>query len=150
ANLPADHRLEVAHHGRIRVRTRRGADDVIGVLDIGHPVSERLVHGVLERAGARGHRVDLGAQPLHADHVGLLALDIGCAHEDLARYSVARADRRHRYAVLAGARLGDDAGLAHTLRQKDLAQAVVDLMAAGVVELVALEVDLRAARPAGG
>ena len=93
----------------------------------------------------RGHRVDLGAQQLHAEHVGLLALDVGGAHEDLARQAEAGAHGRHRDAVLAGAGLGDDARLAHARGEQDLAQAVVDLVAAGVVELVALEVDLGAA-----
>ena len=93
----------------------------------------------------RGHRIDLGAEQLHAEHVGLLPLDVGRAHEDLARQPEARAHGRHRDAVLAGAGLGDDARLAHAHGQQDLAEAVVDLVAAGVIELVALEVDLGAA-----
>jgi hypothetical protein len=51
--------------------------------------------------------------------------------------------------VLAGAGLGDDAGLAHALGQQDLAEAVVDLVRAGVVQLVALEIDLGAAEMLG-
>jgi hypothetical protein len=47
--------------------------------------------------------------------------------------------------VLAGAGLGDDARLAHAPRQQGLADGVVDLVRAGVVEVLALEVDLRAA-----
>jgi hypothetical protein len=50
ARLGADHRLEVAHHGRIGMRTGSSADQVISVFDIGDPVAQRLVHGVLERA----------------------------------------------------------------------------------------------------
>jgi hypothetical protein len=48
--------------------------------------------------------------------------------------------------VLARAGFGDDPRLAHALREQDLADAVVDLVRAGVVQLVALEVDLRAAK----
>jgi len=51
--------------------------------------------------------------------------------------------------VHAGAGLGDDALLAHTLGQEDLADAVVDLVRAGVVQVFALEVDLRAAEVLG-
>ena len=51
--------------------------------------------------------------------------------------------------MLASARLGDDARLAHALGELDLAQAVVDLVAAGVIELVALEVDFGAAEVLG-
>ena len=46
--------------------------------------------------------------------------------------------------MLAGARLGDDALLAHAPREQNLAEHIVDLMRAGVVELVALEIDLGA------
>ena len=48
--------------------------------------------------------------------------------------------------MLAGAGLGDDPGLAHAPGDQDLAQAVVDLVRAGVVQLVALEVDPGAAQ----
>jgi hypothetical protein len=51
--------------------------------------------------------------------------------------------------VLARAGLGDDPGLAHALGQQDLAHAVVDLVRAGVVQLLALEIDLRAAEMLG-
>jgi len=46
--------------------------------------------------------------------------------------------------VLARARLGDDALLAHATREQDLPQHVVDLVRASVVELLALEIDLGA------
>ena len=77
--------LEVAHHGRIGSGPRGRADDVVGVAHIGDPVAQRLVHGVLQRPRAGSDGVDLGAQQLHAEHVGLLPLDVDGAHEDLAR-----------------------------------------------------------------
>ena len=49
AGLGADHRLEIAHHRRIGMRARDGADAVIGVVDVGDPVAQRLVHRVLQR-----------------------------------------------------------------------------------------------------
>jgi hypothetical protein len=55
--------------------------------------------------------------------------------------------------VLAGAGFGDDARLAHAARQQGLADHVVDLVRAGVVQVFALEEDLRPAlllRPALG
>ena len=51
--------------------------------------------------------------------------------------------------MLAGAGLGDDALLAHAPRQHDLAEHVVHLVRAGVVELFALEIDLGAAEMLG-
>ena len=146
ARLVADDALEVAHHRRIGMRARHRADAVEGVLAGRDPVAQRLVHGVLQRRGAGRHRPHLGAQHLHAHDVRRLALDVDRAHEDHAGNVEQRAGGRRRDAMLAGAGLGDDARLAHALGQQHLAQHVVDLVAAGVVELVALEVDLRAAR----
>ena len=110
------------------MRAGDGADEVIGVVDIGDPVAHRLVHRVLQRAGAGGHRTHFGAQQLHAEHVGLLPLDIGRAHVDGAGQAEQRAHRGGGDAVLAGAGFGDDAGLAHAAGQQDLAHAVVGLV----------------------
>ena len=113
-------------------------------MDVGDPVAQRLVHRVLERLRARGDGHHLGAEQLHAEHVGLLPLDVLGAHEDRAGQAEARRDGRGGDAVLAGAGLGDDPRLAHADREQDLADAIVDLVRAGVVELLALEIDLRA------
>ena len=53
--------------------------------------------------------------------------------------------RRRRHAVLAGAGLGDDAPLAEAPGEQRLPERVVDLVRAGVGEVLALEPDLRAA-----
>ena len=81
----------------------------------------------------------------HAIDVGLLARDVHLAHVDHALQPEARGHGRGGHAVLAGAGLGDDAGLAHAPGQQRLADGVVDLVRAGVVEVLALEIDLRAA-----
>ena len=51
--------------------------------------------------------------------------------------------------MLAGSGLGDDPGLAHAAGQQDLADTVVDLVRAGVVQVLALEIDLRPAEMVG-
>src|SRR4029077_19895872 len=77
--------------------------------------------------------------------------DVDRTHIDDAFQPEARAQRRRRHAVHAGAGLGDDALLAHAPRQQNLAEHIVDLVGAGVIELLALEIDFRAAaRKAGG
>src|SRR5690606_32514059 len=83
---------------------------------------------------------------VHPRDVRRLPGNVGCAHVDLAWEAEARADRRNRNAMLPSAGLGDDARLAHATRELNLAEAVVDLVAASVIELIALEVDLRTAR----
>mmetsp|Transcript_59253 Transcript_59253/g.139760 ORF Transcript_59253/g.139760 Transcript_59253/m.139760 type:complete len:374 (+) Transcript_59253:221-1342(+) len=144
--LVADDALEVAHHHRVGVRAGHGADDVEGVLDVGDPVAHRFVERILQRLAAALDRHDGRAEQLHAVDVGALALDVLAAHVDHAFQAVARADRGGGHAMLAGAGLGDDARLAHALGQQRLANDVVDLVRAGVVEVLALEVDLRAAQ----
>ena len=52
ARLPADDRLEVADHERKGMRPDDAADDVMGVLDRGHPVAHGLVDGVAQGAAA--------------------------------------------------------------------------------------------------
>src|SRR5690606_30331865 len=84
-------------------------------------------------------------QQLHAEDVGLLAFGVLLAHVDDAFQAEFRADRRRGNAVLTRARLGDDARLAHAHGEEYLPDAVVDFMRARVVQLVALEIDLRAA-----
>ncbi len=70
-----------------------------------------------------------------------LAADVLAAHVDDALEPEARAHRRGRDAVLAGAGLGDDAVLAEPPREHHLAERVVELVRAGVEEVFALEVD---------
>ena len=72
----------------------------------------------------------------------MLALDIGLAHEDLALHPHQGADGRGGDPVLAGAGLGDHAGLPHLLGQQDLADGVVDLVGAGMVAVLALQVEV--------
>ena len=134
---------------RIGMRPGDRADDVEGVADVGHPVAHRFVERVLERLRTALDRHHGGAEQLHAIDVGGLPPDVLGAHVDDAFHAVARGDGGRRDAVLAGAGFGDDARLAHAPGQHRLADAVVDLVRAGVVEVFALEVDLRAAEQLG-
>jgi hypothetical protein len=58
----------------------------------------------------------------------------------------ARADSRGRHPMLARTRFRNDPRLAHAHRKQDLPDAIVDLVCAGVVQLIALEPDLRTAQ----
>ena len=137
----ADPALEVANDRRVRVRPHRRAQDVVGRLDVRHPVAHRLVDGVLERRRAARDRPDLGPERAHPEHVRLLTLDVHGAHEHDARQAEERAGRGGRDAVLAGARFGDHPLLAEPPGQERLAEGVVDLVGAGVGEVLALQVE---------
>ena len=79
---------------------------------------------------------------LQAEDVEGLALHVLRAHVDHAFQAELGADGGGGHAVLPGPGFGDDASLTHAAGQDDLAQHVVDLMRAGVVQLVPLEIDL--------
>ena len=131
------------------MRTERRAEQVKRVLDVGHPVADRLVDGVLERLAAALDRDHFRAEQLHAKDVGLLAGDVDAAHVDVAVETEQRAGGRAGDAMLTRAGLGDDPLLAHPLSQQRLTERVVDLVRAGVRQVLALEVNLRAAERLG-
>ena len=57
----ADHTLEITHQHRVRVRPRRGTDDVESIIDVGYPVAHGFVHGVFQGFGAGFNRFHFGA-----------------------------------------------------------------------------------------
>lgn len=128
------------------MRAHDGAQHVVRVVDALRPLAERGRHGVLERGRALVHRVHARAQEAHAVHVERLALGVLAAHEHLALHAHERRRRGGGHSVLASARLGDEAGLPHPLCQQRLAQHVVDLVRARMVQVLALQVYLRAAQ----
>ncbi len=149
ARLDADDAVEVADHLGEGVRPGDGAEDVVGRLDVGDPVAEGLVDGVLERLAAVVDRHDRRAEQPHPGDVERLALGVLAAHVDDALEPEQRGRGGRRDAVLPGAGLGDDPRLAHPLGEQRLAEHVVDLVRAGVVEVLALEDDPRAAAVLG-
>ncbi len=114
--------------------------------DRGDPVTERLVHGVFERAGADGDRDDLGAEHAHPRDVQRLPVGVLFAHVDDTVEAEQRARRRGGDTVLPGPGLGDHPGLAHALGQQHLPEHIVDLVRSGVGQILALEQYLAARR----
>ncbi len=145
----ADHALEIADHHRVRVRTGHRAEDVEGAVDVRDPIAHRFVQRVLQGPRAGFDRNHPGAEKLHPIDVLRLALDVLRAHVDDAFHAVARGDGRGGNAVHAGAGLGNDFGnharLAHAFREQRLADHVVHLVGARVVQVFALQEYLRAA-----
>ena len=70
-------------------------------------------------------------------------------HEDFALHAEQGTYGRGGNTVLSCTGLGNDAPLAHASRQQRLPERVVDLVRAGVTEVFALQVDLRAAELGG-
>jgi hypothetical protein len=108
-----------------------------------HPVAHRFADRVLERAAAGIDRANACTQELHALDVERLALHVDAPHVDFALEAEERGRRGGRDSVLAGSRFGDDSPLPHPARQQALTDRVVDLVGAGVRQVLALEVDSR-------
>ena len=114
--------------------------------DVRHPIAHRFADGVLQRAAAGGYGDHLRAQQAHAEDVEALPPHVLLAHVDHAVEAEARADGGGGDAVLPRAGFRDHAPLAHAPRQQRLAQAVVDLVRAGVQQVFALDINPRAAQ----
>ena len=119
------------------------ADEVEGIFGTLAPGRERLIHSVLERLIATLRWDDGSTEHLHALDIDVLTLDIKCAHIDIALHTHECTGGSGGYTMLACTCLGDDAVLTHLLRQQDLPEGIIDLVRPRVIEVLALEVDLR-------
>jgi hypothetical protein len=121
------------------MRAEHRTQHVVRVANARHPVAHGLVDGVFECSAAGIHLGHLGAQQLHALHIQVLPPCVLAAHVDGARQLVSRRGGRGRDAVLPGAGFRDHARLAHAARQQTLADGIVDLVRAGVQQVLAFE-----------
>src|SRR5262245_35875554 len=141
AGLRADHALKVPHERRVRSRSDDRADHVMRVLDRGDPVPNRGADRLLQRSGTGFDRDHLGAEQLHPLHVRCLPADVLDPHVHGALQAEQGAGAGGRDPVLSGAGLGDHPRLPHPASQQGLADCVVDLVGAGVGEVLALQID---------
>ena len=58
----ADDRLKIADHCGVRVRTGHSADAIERIAHIGHPITQRIIHRILERTTTGCHRHHLCTQ----------------------------------------------------------------------------------------
>ena len=73
-----------------------------------------------------------------------MTLDVFATHVDHAFQAITRANGRGGNTVLTGPGLSDHARFTHAFREHGLTDRIVDLVRAGVVQVFAFEVDLRA------
>ncbi len=125
------------------MRTDHRANDIMRILRVIYPIPNRFIRRVFERLAPTRRRAYFGAEHPHPRYVGSLAFDVHRAHIDDALHAHQRTDGGSGNAVLPRARFGDDALFAQALRQQDLPYCVVDFVCAGMVEVFALEIDIR-------
>ena len=141
ARFPANHRLELADHQWIGMRSQRRSQKVVRVSHVGDPVAHRLVDRILQRLAARIDLANARAEQLHPEDIGRLTTHVFGAHVDMTFQTEERAGARGRDAVLTGTGLGNNASLAHAFGEQRLPKCVVDLVRAGVREVFTFEKD---------
>ena len=148
-DFAGDDGLEIPDDGGKGMRPHDRPQHVVGVVDPAGPLPHGFADRVLEGGRPGVHRVDLGAQQPHAVDVEGLPLGVLPAHEDFTLHVHERRRRGGGHPVLSRAGLGDYPGLAHLFGQQGLPQYVVDLVGAGVIQVLPLQIDFRPAQILG-
>ena len=141
----ADDTVKISDDHGIRMRAKRAAQDVVGVANIGDPVAHGFVDRLLECGLACGDADDFRSEKTHAGDVEGLAFHVHRPHVDRAIEAEPRSSGSGGDAVLAGSCLCNDAGFPHAAGEEDLADRVVDLVRAGVEQILALQINFRPA-----
>ena len=125
------------------MRAIGGTKDIMSMAHIGDPVAHGLTDRFLERLLARGHGNHLCAEALHAEDVEGLTLHVDLPHVDHSLKPEHRRGGCCSDTVLASTGLRNHPLLAHAPCKQDLAEAVIDLVRAGMGKIFTLEVDCR-------
>lgn len=126
-------------------RAERRADAVDGILVIARIGFKSRVDRLLQGFEAEGDRHHLGAQDFHAGHIGSLLGNVDFAHVNFTFQPEIGGGGCERDAVLPCPGFGDQPLLAHEFGQQPLPHAVVELMSTGMVQILALQVNLAVA-----
>ena len=146
ARFAADHRLEIAHHRGIRMRSQNRAQQIVRSAHIGDPIAHGFVDGVLQRAAAGFHANHFRAKHTHARDIQRLPRHVLRAHVHGALQAEMGGHGGRSHAMLPRACFRNDARLAHLHGEEPLPDGVVDLVRAGVQQVFALQVNARAAK----
>src|SRR5215470_14637281 len=121
---------------------RNRSDQIVGTADVGHPIPERLVHGILECLAPGLYDAYLSAEQLHSKNIQRLTLDIFLPHENFPAETKSGGDSGRRHPMLSGASLSNNALLAHAPSEQNLTDGIVDFVCTGVTQVFTLEINL--------
>ena len=146
--LNAHNGLEVPDHQGEGVGPHHGADAVNAVPVIRGIGGKGRIHRLFQGGKAFRYGNHVGSQNLHSCHVGSLLLNVHLPHVNVALQAKVGGGGSQSHAVLSGAGFGDDLFLSHVLGKEGFSHAVVQLVGAGVVQILPLGVKLDV--PQGG
>ena len=138
-----NNRLEISYNRRKRMRPHDGSKHIVRVLHPAGPLTHGLVYGILQYHGATFYVMHLRSQQLHAVYIQLLALAVQLSHKNFTLHVQKSGNRRRCHPVLSGTGLGDHTGLSHLFGQKDLTEAVIDLVGTGVIQILSFQINFR-------
>ena len=136
--LLAYNTLHASYKVGVGVRSHSATYYVEGVSRVTAPVAYGLRAGIAQCHIACANGMHLGTQHLHPLNIGVLTLHVCCSHEYFTLHVHQRTHRSCCHTVLSGSRLSNDASLAHTFRQEDLTDGVVNLVSSRVVQVLTL------------
>mmetsp|Transcript_2179 Transcript_2179/g.3201 ORF Transcript_2179/g.3201 Transcript_2179/m.3201 type:complete len:224 (-) Transcript_2179:846-1517(-) len=115
------------------------SNKVVSVAHICHPISHRLIDGILQSSLTILHGTNLRSKCIHSEDVEFLALTVHSTHVHGAVESKHGTDSGSSNTVLSRPSLSNNARLSNTLRQKGLSNGIVDLVSASVCEIFTFE-----------
>ena len=121
------------------MRTHHRTNCVVGMFNSRHPVAHRFVHRIFQCAATRLSWNYFCAKQTHSENVQSLALNVYFTHVHLATKAKQGCCSCRCNTVLPSACLGNNALLAHPLRQKRLTEHAIDLVRTGVVQIFTLQ-----------
>ncbi len=116
------------------------AEQIERICHVSRPVAKGIIDSVFQCSRTAFDSDDFRTTEFHLVDVDALPLDICDSHKDFGLHPEQGADHGGGQAVLAGAGLGDQLGLAHIFCQKALAERVVDFVGAAVKQVFAFEI----------
>ena len=119
--------------------THHRSNCVIRVFNSCHPITHGFVDCIFQRATSRLGRDNFGAKQAHSKYVQCLSLDVHFSHVHLALKTKQCCCSCRCNTVLSSACLGNDALLAHALRQQHLTEHTVDLVGTRVIQIFTLQ-----------
>src|SRR5438552_3118689 len=138
ARFNTDNALKIAHHHRVGMRAKDRSQYIMSGADVGDPVAHCFVDRFLKRGLTDRDWNDFRAEKFHPRDIERLSLHIDLAHVDHAFAAEPRRDCSGGDAVLTRTGFGDDAALAHSLREQNLSEGVIYFVRAGVKKIFAL------------
>src|SRR2546423_992996 len=112
---------------------------------IRHPIPHRFVDRLLQRRLAGCHRDNLRVKEFHARNIESLTLHVDLAHIDHTLTSEARGHCSGSDAMLTRSGFGDDSSFTHPPREEDLTESIVNLVRAGMKQVLSFQIDPGAA-----